>query len=133
MSNLLVKALVRVFVFNGMRLPDPDPTMSPAKVKDFFAAMYPELINAEVLGPVEKTGELEFEFRRSTGTKGKGKGHANVEGPQPPFAKSLAESAREAALLPAEGIESQAHALHELMMRRGVPLRLPSEAIPLLP
>lgn len=127
MSNLLVKNLVRVFCFNGMRMTDPDNSMSAAKVKDFFAGIYPELINAEVLGPVEKGGQLEYEFKRSTGTKGLG-----VAGNTPPFVKSLLQSAREAAKEQPGGLEQQAHVLHELINRRGRPLLLPSAAIPLL-
>lgn len=55
---------------NGNPLTDPDPSLSPAAVKDFWAAMYPELLNAEVQGPVNKDGELTYTFHRTTGTKG---------------------------------------------------------------
>ncbi|OGQ50965.1 MAG: hypothetical protein A3J24_10755 [Deltaproteobacteria bacterium RIFCSPLOWO2_02_FULL_53_8] len=62
--------LKRVFMSNGNPLTDPDPSLSPAAVKDFWAAMYPELLNAEVQGPVNKDGELTYTFHRTTGTKG---------------------------------------------------------------
>ncbi len=62
--------LKRVFMSNGNPLTDPDPSMSPAAVKDFWSAMYPELLNAEVQGPVTKDGELTYTFHRTTGTKG---------------------------------------------------------------
>lgn len=69
---ILVSATVlkRVFMSNGNPLTDPDPSLSPAAVKDFWAAMYPELLNAEVQGPVNKDGELTYTFHRTTGTKG---------------------------------------------------------------
>lgn len=68
-----VKATVlkRVFLTNGQTLQDPDPSMSPAQVKDMFSAMYPELLNAEIQGPVESDTELTFTFHRTTGTKGR--------------------------------------------------------------
>lgn len=64
--------LKRVFMSNGNPLTDPDPSLSPAGVKDFWSAMYPELLNAEVQGPVSNDGELTYTFHRTTGTKGAG-------------------------------------------------------------
>ena len=65
-----VSILKRVFMFNGNPLSDPDTSKSGAAVKDFYAAMYPELLNAEVQGPVEADGKLVYTFHRVTGTKG---------------------------------------------------------------
>jgi PRTRC genetic system protein C len=63
--------LKRVFLYNGNPLVDPDVSMSPAAVKDTYSAMYPELLNAEINGPVVKETVLEFTFHRTTGTKGR--------------------------------------------------------------
>lgn len=68
-------SLKRVFHHNGNRLVDLDPAMSPAAIKDTYAAMYPELLNAEINGPVQTATALEFTFHRTTGTKG----HKTVE------------------------------------------------------
>ena len=41
----------RIFNFNGMVLDDPDPSMSPEKVLEFYAPLHAELNNAELKGP----------------------------------------------------------------------------------
>jgi PRTRC genetic system protein C len=41
----------RLFQFNGIRLPDPNPDMSVEEVKALYAAQYPELATAVVNGP----------------------------------------------------------------------------------
>ena len=60
----------RTFVYNGNRLTDPDVAMSPAAIKDFYSAMYPELLNAEIQGPEKVADDLVWTFHRTTGTKG---------------------------------------------------------------
>lgn len=65
------KVLKRVFMSNGNPLTDPDPSLSPAQIKDFYSAIYPELLNAEVQGPVVGETDLVFTFHRTTGTKGR--------------------------------------------------------------
>ena len=65
------QTLKRVFLNNGAQLTDPDSSMSPAAVKDFFSTMYPELLNAEIQGPEVTATELVFTFQRTTGTKGR--------------------------------------------------------------
>ena len=41
----------RIFNFNGMVLEDPDPSMPPEKVLEFYAPLHAELNNAELKGP----------------------------------------------------------------------------------
>lgn len=65
-----VENLERVFLYNGMRLPDPSPTMTPSQVRDVYGAAYPEITNADIEGPAQKGDKLEFTFRRAVGTKG---------------------------------------------------------------
>ena len=65
-----ITELKRTFVYNGITLADPSATMAPAAVKDFYGATYPELVNAEIEGPVRKDGADVYTFRKAVGTKG---------------------------------------------------------------
>jgi PRTRC genetic system protein C len=127
-----VTTLTRVFVTNGVRLPDPDVAMSPAQVKDFYAGMpnFADLNNAEISGPEEKANELVYTFRRTTGTKGaKEDRNADI-----PFAKRLAQQAAVAAATNPDKPTHRplASQLHSMLNAGGTPLEVPSEAIPLL-
>ncbi len=63
--------LTRVFIYAGLEMPDPDPTMQPVAVRDFFAAAgRPELSSAEVRGPEVVGNQLQFTLHRAVGTKG---------------------------------------------------------------
>lgn len=63
--------LTRVFMYSGVRLPDPDPAMNPIAVRDLFAtAGRPELSNAEVRGPEIVGNEAQYTLHRAVGTKG---------------------------------------------------------------
>ena len=71
-DNIMIeaKALSRSFTYNGVRLPDPDPRMTPEEVKTIYSHQYPELATAAITGP-EGTGEtLQYSFVRAIGTKG---------------------------------------------------------------
>ena len=48
---LTVTKMTRIFQFQGIRLPDPNPEMSVEEVKALYAAQYPELATAIVNGP----------------------------------------------------------------------------------
>ena len=64
------KVLARSFTYNGVKLPDPDPRMTPEEVKTIYSHQYPELATAAIAGP-EGTGEtLQYSFVRAIGTKG---------------------------------------------------------------
>jgi PRTRC genetic system protein C len=67
---ITVEKLERTFTYNGLSLPDPNPTFTPQQVRDTYSAAYPELTTAEIEGPVTKGNKLEFTFRRAVGTKG---------------------------------------------------------------
>lgn len=60
----------RLFVYSGITLPDPDPSLSPEQVKEYYMAIYPELVNASVEGGDFDGTSQNFSFRRGTGTKG---------------------------------------------------------------
>jgi len=54
-TTLKTSALPREFVFNGTRIPDPDPQMSIEQVRDLLTPSYPEIATATMTGP-EDTG-----------------------------------------------------------------------------
>lgn len=64
-------ALVRQFTYNGAKLVDPGAALTVDQVRDFYTAVYPDLANAEVEGPVTKDGAQVYTFRRAVGTKGR--------------------------------------------------------------
>jgi len=64
------KKLARDFEFNGIRLPDPDPTMSPEQVRDLYAATYPDLTTASITGPDATGDKLRYRFALAIGSKG---------------------------------------------------------------
>jgi PRTRC genetic system protein C len=67
---LKVAPLERVFVFNGVKLPDPGPDLSIEQVRDMYVATYPELATASVEGPSPVKGVMQYTFTRSIGPKG---------------------------------------------------------------
>lgn len=61
----------RKFNFNGMDLPDPDPSMPPEKVGEFYALLHSELNNSSVKGPVvAKDGTKQYKFEVKIGPYG---------------------------------------------------------------
>lgn len=67
---LETRSITRSFKFGGRTLPDPNPKLSPAQVKDIYAAQYPELASAAVEGPELKHGQQVYTLVRQVGTKG---------------------------------------------------------------
>lgn len=64
-----VQKIERVFEYGSLRLADPDPVMTPERVRDFYAAVYPELSQA-VVGEAERRGATEvYKITRAVGTK----------------------------------------------------------------
>lgn len=64
------KPVTRTFRFNKRVLPDPNPRLTPAQVKDLYAAQFPELASAAIEGPELKGGQQIYSFARQVGTKG---------------------------------------------------------------
>jgi PRTRC genetic system protein C len=54
-TTLKVSSLPREFLFNGSRIPDPDPKMGVEEVRDLLTPSYPEIATATITGP-EDTG-----------------------------------------------------------------------------
>ncbi len=64
------RVLSRSFTYNGVKLPDPDPRMTPEEVKIIYSHQYPELATAAVTGPEASGDHLQYNFVRAIGTKG---------------------------------------------------------------
>lgn len=61
----------RIFEFNGARLADPGPSMTPDEVRKMYASSgYPTLTNASVTGPVRAGSNDVYTFKAAVGTKG---------------------------------------------------------------
>jgi PRTRC genetic system protein C len=63
-------ALTREFTYNGVKLPDPNPSLTPEEVRAIYANQYPELATASITGPEASQGKLLYNFVRAIGTKG---------------------------------------------------------------
>jgi PRTRC genetic system protein C len=65
-----VKKLERVFLFNGAKLPDPNPEFTIEQVRDMYVNSIPELATAAVEGPSPVNGTMQYTFTRAVGAKG---------------------------------------------------------------
>lgn len=65
-----IQKLERVFLFNGAKLPDPNPEFSVEQVRDMYVNTYPELATAAVEGPTPASGAMQYVFSRAVGAKG---------------------------------------------------------------
>lgn len=67
--SIVVAALSRCFKYNGLTLPDI-PGLTIDRVKEVYAAQYPELLTAEAQVGEMVRGVQEVAFKRAVGTKG---------------------------------------------------------------
>jgi PRTRC genetic system protein C len=65
-----IKELKRAFKYNGVALDDPNFKFTLVQVRDFFAAVYPEIISADIEGPDQVGNTQVYTFKRAVGTKG---------------------------------------------------------------
>jgi len=65
-----VDVLERSFCYQGIRLPDPDASLTVEQVRDIYVSTYPELATAAVEGPSPVNGRMEYTFTRAVGAKG---------------------------------------------------------------
>ena len=65
-----VHVLEREFLYNGVKLPDTTPTMTPEQVRDTYTLLYPEIATAAIEGPETIAGRLVYKFVRAIGAKG---------------------------------------------------------------
>ncbi len=64
------KPLSRSFEFHGVKLPDPNPTLSVEEVRSIYAHQYPDIATATVAGPEAISDKLRYQFTRAIGSKG---------------------------------------------------------------
>ena len=69
-TTLKVRSMAREFMFNGSRIPDPDPELTVDQVRDLLTPAYPEIATASVNGPEDTGSALRYTFSRAIGTKG---------------------------------------------------------------
>ena len=62
--------LSREFSYNGVKLPDPNPGMTPEEVRQFYATQYPDITTASITGPEAESDKLRYSFVRAIGAKG---------------------------------------------------------------
>ncbi len=71
---LEIKGLQRVFKIrkgsSEIELADPDNSLSPNEVMDFYSMTYPELTTASVHGPECEDDSVVYRFKTTIGTKG---------------------------------------------------------------
>ena len=64
-----VHVLEREFLYNGVKLPDTTPTMTPEQVRDTYTHLYPEIATAAIEGPETVAGKLVYKFVRAIGAE----------------------------------------------------------------
>jgi PRTRC genetic system protein C len=69
-TTLKTSSLAREFVFNGSRIPDPDPQMTIEQIRDLLTPSYPEIATATMTGPEDTGTSLRYSFSRAIGSKG---------------------------------------------------------------
>src|SRR5258705_12189015 len=68
--TLKTTTLPREFVFNGSRIPDPDPQMSIDQVRDLLTPCYPEIATATMTPPEDTGKSLRDSFSRAISSQG---------------------------------------------------------------
>ena len=71
---LVANSLERVFFFKDkdqdIKLADPDDSLSPEAVLNFYSNTYPLLVTAKIEGPEISADEIQYKFTSTMGTKG---------------------------------------------------------------
>jgi PRTRC genetic system protein C len=62
--------VTREFTFNGVKIPDPDKSLSPEDVRSVLATLYPDIATASITGPEAVGDKLRYNFVRAIGAKG---------------------------------------------------------------
>jgi PRTRC genetic system protein C len=70
MTSLKTEVLLREFLYNGVRIPDPGPELTVDQVRDLLTPNYPEIATASVSGPEDTGSVLRYTFSRAIGSKG---------------------------------------------------------------
>ena len=67
---LHASTLPREFLYQGSRIPDPDPKMSVEQIRELLTPSYPEIATATMTGPEDTGTALRYTFSRAIGSKG---------------------------------------------------------------
>jgi PRTRC genetic system protein C len=62
--------VAREFTFNGVKIPDPDKSLSAEEVRSVLATLYPDIATASITGPEAVGDKLRYNFVRAIGAKG---------------------------------------------------------------
>jgi PRTRC genetic system protein C len=60
----------RYFEFNGVRLPDINPSLSPEEIRTLYTHQFPDIATATITGPEAVGDKLRYVFSRAIGSKG---------------------------------------------------------------
>jgi PRTRC genetic system protein C len=128
--------LVRKFKYNSVTLPDPNDSMSPDQVREFYATQYPELNNAMLEGPVTANGVSTWTFLRAAGAKGRTKAPVQSQSCEARelIMKAVASGAAGASSFPIEQVRESAQFTGRLVkvlasrVASGRPMSLSSSA-----
>lgn len=128
--------LVRKFKYNSVTLPDPNDSMSPDQVREFYATQYPELNNAMLEGPVTANGVSTWTFLRAAGAKGRTKAPVQSQSCEARelIMKAVASGAAGGSSFPIEQVRESAQFTGRLVKvlatrdASGRPMSLPSSA-----
>jgi len=66
-----IQQLTRIFRYNGLDLPDPNPNFSPEEVVDFYADAYPELRNGFAEEPTFEDEKAVYNITAQVRRKGR--------------------------------------------------------------
>jgi len=69
-TTLKTSSLPREFVFNGSRIPDPDPQMSIDQVRDLLTPSYPEIRNLSICSYQKSPFSMLYEILPYAATHG---------------------------------------------------------------
>ena len=62
--------VAREFTFNGVKIPDPDKSLSPEEVRSVLATLYPDIATASITGPEAVGDKLRYNFVRAIEIRG---------------------------------------------------------------
>lgn len=65
-----IKAVPRVFKYEGTEIPDPLPNATPQRCLQILRTSYPAFANAAVDGPFHEAGKQVYQIKVAAGTKG---------------------------------------------------------------
>jgi PRTRC genetic system protein C len=64
------RILLREYLYGSLKLPAPNPAMTPEQVREAYLPAYPELATAAIEGPEISGDKMTYRFVRAVGAKG---------------------------------------------------------------